>query len=182
MKIVKELRDKIKAEVVICLEAYRKTNELETKLIDTICAIIDEIKPPKAPPAEHTAIKYVGDVDECRDMLYDTGIWKKDEVKLVPRTIASQMFSHPTVYAPAEKTDKVKTIIDAQQVEDQKTQEEDYHRTTISVRSMTDVDAVKKFVADNYNGLKLDLPEDTAIGEYHRRALALVDQYGLPQK
>ena len=180
LKITNELKTRVKAEITLCLDVYGQSDEVDKQLVELVCSLIAELQEPKAAPVEHIAVKYVGDLPEIRDLMFETGFWKLNEVKMVPRVVASKMFAHPH-YVPAGKKDKPKEIIDGAIIEEAQKMEDDYHVVLNAIDIMTDREQVIKFVSDNFNGLKLEAPKDIPMEELKHKAMALVDQYGLPQ-
>jgi hypothetical protein len=177
MEITKEQKEQFKAAIVLCLDTYASDKDIDEQMLASVMEVIKEIPEPEAVDPERTAVKYVGRRPEYSDGMFETGIWKKDQEKMIPVVTATKMLSHPSVYINGEGTGVIDRVEHSDN-DDEK--QEELHNIRNSIYEMTKGIAVRKYIADNFNGLAIDLPKNAPVQKVQEAAIQLIDQYGLP--
>ena len=165
------MREKIWAAIVETLDTHAAEANIDELLTDVVMQTIEASQPTRLP------VKYIGRRPEYSDGLYNTGLWKKDQVKLVEVAVAKQMLNHPDVYVPGEKA-QADEITDGIQPVGDNAPHLDAGRE--AVMAMGTKKAVAEFVANNFSGAKIDLPKTATVADYRLEAVRMIDKYHLP--
>ena len=169
-----QLKKKILSVITKTLDAHASSPEIDRLLADSVEKVLDAEKPPM------TAVQYIGKRGIYSDSLYNTGMWIKEQIKLVEVKVANKMLDHPDVYVKAEaKDDEGLEIATGEQPAG------DYDETLYegrqAVMSMQSEEDIRSFVASNFTGAKLELPKDAGIDEMRLEAIRMIDMYHLPE-
>lgn len=127
----------------------------------------------------HLPVTYIGHRAMYSDGIFDTGIYAKDETKLVPANIARQMFKHTAVYVPGD-TQKVQSTVADPQSEKKKTGVDDLEEVQSAVDSVMNMrkkDAVLEFAATHFSNMQLN--KRHTLDSIQQETVEMIHKYGL---
>ncbi len=126
------------------------------------------------PPAgKHLPVRYIGRRASHKDSLYGTGIWTKDQTRLVPDTVAAKMFAHPDVYAPSDAVPGAETAVVTPPAREDDKDPTQAVRDSISIMEKP---ALASFAKIHFNA-ELDQRHNTQ--DLRTQVTRLVDQFGV---
>lgn len=129
---------------------------------------------------EKVPVKYVSFRPEYTDGMYGTGLWKKDQTKLIDVDTAKKMFAHPDVYVPGEDQE-ADEMVDSRPPGPKPDDSPDLEEGRMDVMNMKTKAEIVEFVGKNFGGLKLEMPARALVADYKKEAVRLIDQYHLPE-
>ena len=180
MEITQKLAEELKAAVTMALDAYAQEKDLDDYLLKAVTEVLvyHETEAPQA--ATMVPVRYIGGREEYSDGLFNTGIWRRGDHKLVPYNVADRMFEHPSVYAPGTVSEANEAI---DEPEDKPTDDENESLADArsSVMNMDTKQEVADFVKTNFGGIELDVPKRERLDVHKQAAIVLIDQYHLPE-
>lgn len=181
MQVTSELRKSINEAIIVALNAYSQDEEVDKHLTNAVVEVVQEIPEPEAPqaPVDMVAVKYIGKRQEYSDGLFETGIWQKDETRLVPKRVAGSMFVHKDVYAPGEMND-TEGSEPVEEDDDLGDESEELQQARDAVMQMTRKAQVENFVSDNFGGMVVDLPQNARLDEVKQFAIQQIDIQRMP--
>ena len=143
----------------------------ETKIVEIV---VDKVN-----------VRYVGPEEHYSDSLYNTGNWKKAQVKLVAESVAAKMFLHPDVYVPvspdeiiSDEPENIVVVEQSQKIAPDFDPELQDLRDSVS--AMTRKAAVSDFVARNFNGLLIPTESSKDLSSMKQFALTQIDAFHVP--
>lgn len=181
MEVTPELKKDIHNAIVVALNAYAQDEKVDEHLTDAVVEVVKEIPEPEAPqaPVDMVPVKYIGRRKEYSDGLFDTGIWQQGETRLVPKSVAGQMFVHPDVYAMGDMADTAGSE-PVSEGEDEGDYSEELQQARDAVMQMTRKAQVEAYVSDNFGGMKIDLPQNARLDEIKQFAIRQIDIQRIP--
>lgn len=191
MDISKELRDGIQESIFVGLETWKEMNahkqegEEITDCDEFLTLSVSDFLQgwqlePKADVIDgKTPVQYIGHRHEYSDALYETGLWKSKQVKMVSDVVAAKMLQHTDVYVVAGDAacDGAESVDAPHKKEPPDADHLQNARDAII--AMTRKQAVIEFVAQNFIGMAIPA-EYTKLDEMKAFAIQQVDIYGLP--
>lgn len=122
-------------------------------------------------------VKMIAPRDLFRDNIYGTGDWDRDQVKLVPVSIAAKMFKHIDTYEPATAKEAVKSAADEvkEQVKVKPDPQEAEQELRDTIEQMNRDSAVE-YAAVHY-GHKI--PGNASAEAARAELVSLVDRFGI---
>lgn len=178
MQITKELKDKLHEAVVIAMAAYAHDEDIDIRLTDAVIDVLAGVAEPKVKVFGQLPVKYVGRRETYSDGLFETGVWIKDQTKMVATAVAGRMLEHKDVYVPGEAFDGAEVVLQQEKSDDDPDSEKSMDAKQ-AVQNMTRKQAVQDFVAANYNGMKIPA-ENSTLGDMKAFAIRQIDIYSLP--
>lgn len=121
-------------------------------------------------------VKYIGHRVTYKDGIYNTGVYTKNETKLVPANVARQMFRHIDVYVEGD-TDNAETIVVEKKVEPDQEDPVDIQDAIDSVMNMQSKEALLEFAATQFSNVKLD--KRCTMDNLQQETVEMIHKYGL---
>lgn len=182
MEVTPELKKDIHNAIVVALNAYAQDEKVDEHLTDAVVEVVKEIPEPEAPqaPVDMVPVKYVGRRKEYSDGLFDTGIWQQGETRLVPKSVAGQMFVHPDVYTMGDMADAAGSEPVSDEDKDEGDYSEELQQARDAVQQMTRKAQVETFVKENFGNMEVDLPPTARLDDFKQFAIRQIDIQRMP--
>lgn len=178
MDVSGDLKEMLKEAVLVAHEVYGGDEELLDRIVEAVEDVLISIPVEKEVVSDQVAVKYVGKRQVYSDGLFNTGFWETGQTKMVTESTASKMFAHPDVYISGEQEESsgsVESSLERKINDDDETLQD----ARDAVMAMTRKEAVRQFIADNYNGMQIPA-EHTKLDAMKMFAIQQIDLFRLP--
>jgi hypothetical protein len=178
MEISQELKSQIHESIVMALAAYATDDDIDVQITDAVIEVFAAVAEPKVKVFGKTPVKYVGRRESYSDGNWNTGVWGKNQTKMITNAVAGLMLEHKDVYVQGEPDEGAEIVLQKEKQDDGPNSEK-LMDAKQAVQCMTRKAAVQAFVAANYNGLKIP-EEHSTLNEMKAFAIRQIDIYSLP--
>ncbi len=183
MQVTETIRQSIHDKVVETLNMHAKDEDVDRHLTLAFVGFLKELDMLTSMKNGFVLVQYKGHRQYYEDVLYGSGVWRKNQVKSVPFDVAEKMMRHADVYIEADDDLAEEAIEMDRQESDKELSDESEELQSVrdSIQNMTRKKAVIDFVDENFPGMKLDVTEKNTLAEYKKAAILLVDLYRTPE-
>ena len=176
MEVTSELQNSIRTAIIETLDESYQEENIDELLANAVVDVLTA-HTPKGKQAKLLPVQYIGHRESYSPSIAETGVWVKDETKMVPEEIARVLLAHPTVFIPGE-AEEAEEVIAPPETEDQEEEEAKLTETRDMVNAFTRKDQVKEFVASQDSWPQI--PKDvTKLADMKELAIRNIDMYGV---